>query len=261
VKSQSLSQRSKRPDHGRRPRPTLPPSLRVELSDVSVPRRLRENARDIASSFETIGNLSLLNQPTIAIIGSRHSSDKGLNLAARIAAAVAEIGGSVASGYAKGVDTAAHLGALRAQGTTIFVLPFGIAHFTIKTELREYVSSLNFLAVSQFPSRQPWFASAAMKRNRLICAIADAVVVVEAGESGGTVDGARVAVEMKRPLYVVRYSSAPPSASGNEILLSQLPSHPLSNWRDVSGLVERLRTNSPNLVDTTGLVERQEALF
>lgn len=99
-----------------------------------------------------------------------------------------------------------------------------------------------------------------MKRNRLICAIADAVVVIEAGESGGTVDGARVAVEMKRPLYIVRYSSAPPSASGNELLLSQLPSHPLSTWRDVSGLVEHLRSSSPKL-DATDFAERQEVLF
>jgi DNA processing protein len=260
VKSQNPIQRSKRPDHNRLPRPTLPAPLRVDLSDRAAPPRLREHARNIASSFEVMGNLDILNQPTVAIIGSRHSSDKGLNLAARIAAAVAAVGGSVASGYAKGVDTAAHLGALRSQGTTVFVLPFGISHFTIKTELRDYVTSSNFLAVSQFLTRQPWFANAAMKRNRLICAIADAVVVVEAGESGGTVDGARVAVEMKRPLYIVRYSSAPSSASGNEILLSQLPSHPLSTWRDVSGLIENLRTNSPKL-EAAEFPERQEVLF
>jgi len=224
----------------------LPAPVTLTVSAGSYPKKLRLDGVLSAEPLYAIGNLNLLNLPGVAVIGSRYCSHRGFDLATRIAGAIAESGFTVVSGYAKGTDTAAHLGALQCHGSTIFVLPLGISHFRLKRELKELVTSLNFLALSQFPPKQPWFVSAAMKRNRLICALADAVLVIEAGEGGGTAEGARVAKELGKPLYVIQYTSPPPSAVGNQVLISQLSAHPIRSWRDVMGLIENLHQRSSN---------------
>jgi DNA processing protein len=184
------------------------------------------------------GNLALSNRPSAAIVGSRHSSDHGLETAARIAHAIAEAGIVVISGYARGVDTAAHLAALEAGGDTVFVLPFGFKHFHVKRELKPLVNPEHVLAISQFPFGQPWFASAAMKRNEVVCGLADCVIVIEAGEAGGTVEAARTAEALGKRLYIVDFKEPAPSAAGNAYLISTLQAHPLRSLRDVMLLIQ-----------------------
>lgn len=205
------------------------------------------------------GNLTLSDRPSVAIVGSRHSSEHGLDVATRIARAVAEAGVVVVSGYAKGVDTAAHLAALEARGDTVFVLPFGFKHFHVKRELKPLVNSEHVLAISQFPFGQPWFASAAMKRNEVVCRLADCVIVIEAGESGGTVEAARTASALGKRLYVVDFKDPAPSAAGNANLISSLHAQPIRSLRDVMLLIRELTNRRP--VAQRDFLIAQPALF
>lgn len=207
------------------------------LGDVRFPTKLL-HLRQTPKELYAAGNLDLFSQSGVAIVGSRNASEHGLETASRIARAVAEAGLVVISGYAKGIDTAAHRAALEADGTTIFVLPFGFKHFHLKRELKPIARPERLLAVSQFPFGQPWFASAAMKRNETVCGLADSVIVIEAGESGGTVEAAKTARSLGRRLYVVDFRVPAPSAVGNALLISTLHANPLRSLRDVMLVIQ-----------------------
>jgi len=107
-----------------------------------------------------------------------------------------------------------HLGALEADGSTIIVLAEGITHFRKKRAFSGLrFDEENVLAVSQFPPTQPWTAGAAMTRNAVIAGLSQAMLVVEAGEKGGTLNAGLQAIEMGRPVYAIAYADDPPPAT------------------------------------------------
>ncbi len=169
----------------------------------------------------TIGDLDLLRLPSVGFSGSRKASPKGLEVARDSAALLAEQGVNVVSGYANGVDISAHEGALAAGGATTFVLAEGILAFRLKPSLRPHLGdSARWLAVSEFPPALGWKAHNAMTRNRTICGLSNALLVVESGTDGGTFEAGKTAIKLGEPLFCVDYAEPPPSAAGNPILLS-----------------------------------------
>ena len=121
---------------------------------------------------------------------------------------VARHGLCVVSGYARGVDTETHLGALKAGGSTTVVLAEGILHFRPKRVFRDLnFSSDRLTVVSQFAPWQRWHVGAAMTRNATIASLGRALVVVEAGETGGTLNAARQALAMRRPVLALEFGT------------------------------------------------------
>jgi DNA protecting protein DprA len=167
------------------------------------------------------GNESVLERTTVAFAGSRKSSEKGLQITRDSAAALAQSRINVLSGYAQGVDMAAHGSAMRAGGVTTAVLAEGILHFKRKAELAELITDENFLVVSEFPPRLRWIARNAMQRNRTICGLANALIVVEAGETGGTLAAGETALDLRLPVFAVKYETPPESAKGNPKLIGR----------------------------------------
>jgi DNA protecting protein DprA len=167
------------------------------------------------------GDMSILQLPAVAFAGSRKSSEKGLAITASTARELAAQGVNVVSGYAGGVDRAAHRAALEARGATTFVLAEGIFQFRVRREIAEVLESGRSLIVSEFPPNLKWLARSAMQRNRTVCAFADAVLIVESGLSGGTFAAGEMALELRRPLFVVEYASPPASAEGNASFLAR----------------------------------------
>jgi DNA processing protein len=165
------------------------------------------------------GNLALLSQMGVGVCGSRKSSDKGIETVRDCADQIARQGGPVVSGNAAGIDVAAHRAALEAGGNTILVLPEGIHHFRVRKDLRDVWDWNRVLVVSQFEPDAPWSVFRAMDRNRLIIALSRAMIVVEAGESGGTVSAGLSTLKAGKPLYVAVYENMPDQAPGNEKLL------------------------------------------
>ena len=181
---------------------------------------------EIAPMLFIKGQRKLLTSDGVAIVGSRNVSDTGIRVARELAAELANAGLNVVSGYAKGVDSEAHVGALAAEGTTTMVLPYGIKELRQKSAFREFDWQRDVLAVSQFDPDVKWLARNAMARNELVCALSKAIVVIESGpekdsqgKMSGTFNTAQTALSMNLPLFVLdpRYFDNPPKGNADLI--------------------------------------------
>ncbi len=204
------------------------------------------------------GQRKLLTSDGVAIVGSRNVSDKGIQVAKKVAAELAGEGVNVVSGYAKGVDSAAHLGALESEGTTTMALPYGINELRRKREFRDFNWERDVLAISQFSPETKWLARNAMARNKLICALSKAVVVIESGaerdgkgKMSGTFDTGKTAIKMKCPLFVAdpEYFNEPPKGNADLIELGGRKLDPSHGARDVVSHLEKKK--SMKSCDTT----------
>jgi DNA processing protein len=160
-----------------------------------------------------IGRSELLAQSFVGVCGSRGASHEGLRAARACGEVAAEHGLGVASGYAKGVDTAAHESVVSAGGSTVAVLPDGILRFRVRRELRDSWDPDRCVVVSQFAPSQPWTAGGAMTRNAVIYGMSLALVVVEAGETGGTVAAGAGALDNNRRVIALEFARDIPLGS------------------------------------------------
>ena len=185
------------------------------------------------------GNLGILHQLGVGFCGSRKTSSKGLKVAETCAGILTQQGLNVVSGYASGTDLASHCGAVKAGGTTTLVLAEGILNFQVKAALTPYLNDSNFVAISEFPPRLKWIARNAMQRNRTICGLSNAMILIESGLSGGTFAAGETTLELKLPLYVVEYADPPDSAEANRYFLER-GAFPLRRHRDGRPNLDRL---------------------
>lgn len=192
--------------------------------------------RQAPPTFLYQGNVDLLTARSIGICGSRDVSSQGLSAAYACGEEVARCGLAVVSGYARGVDTEAHSAALDVGGSTVMVLAEGIARFKAKRWLtsRAY-DPLKVVVVSQFPPNQTWSAGGAMSRNSVIIGLSLGLVVIEAGEAGGTLAAGMQALKERRPVIALEFRHDIPP--GNKILLD----HGAIAVRSRDQLRERLR--------------------
>lgn len=165
------------------------------------------------------GNLNLLDSKTIGFCGSRAASERGLETAEDCADQAARLGWVVISGNASGIDLRAHYAALKSGGNTILVLPEGLDHFRVRRDLKTVWDESRVLVISQFSNNASWQVYRAMVRNHLIVALSQAMIVIEAGEKGGTMNAAMTALNLKIPLYVAVYNEMHSHAAGNEHLV------------------------------------------
>lgn len=150
-----------------------------------------------------LGSLDAFDAPAVAIVGSRAASPVSLEMAARLAEGLAARGVTVVSGLARGVDSAAHRGALRA-GRTIAVLGSGIERIypAEHAGLAREIAGTG-LVLSEYPPDTAPLPHNFPKRNRLISGLSRAVVVVEAAEDSGSLITAACALEQGREVMAV----------------------------------------------------------
>lgn len=150
------------------------------------------------------GDASIFTRPTIAIVGSRAASAEGLAIAGDIAADLVRAGVVVVSGMARGIDSAAHAGAIDACGGTVAVLGTGVDR-VYPAEHRDLASRIAACGalVSEFPPGTPPRAFHFPLRNRIISGLSRAVVVIEAPEASGALITAREALDQGREVMVV----------------------------------------------------------
>lgn len=167
------------------------------------------------------GQLSEGDTDAVAIVGSRAASEAGGRWARRAAVELASRGLTVVSGFARGVDTAAHWGALEGGGRTLAVLGTGIdrLHPLENGELAERVAAQGAL-LTEFPPGTPPTVGTLMARDRIVSGLSRAVLVVEAGLSSGSLDTARRAREQGRGLYAVDWQGTRVDSPGTAQLLS-----------------------------------------
>lgn len=150
------------------------------------------------------GDPAALSRPTVAVVGSRAATPYALQVGLRLAGELAERGVVVASGLARGVDSAAHRGCLEAGGTTVAVLGSGLdriypaEHADLAVSIRK-----QGLLASELGPGAPALPEHFPLRNRIISGISLAVVVVEASEKSGSLITARYALEQGRDVMAV----------------------------------------------------------
>lgn len=204
------------------------------LDDGSYPYLLREIADppitlyvkgDWAACFET---------PSIGVIGSRKCSTYGENAARMLARDLAENGICVVSGLARGIDTAAHRGALAGQGRTIAVLGTGIDNVYPKEnkKLTEEILAAGGAIVSQFPLMTPPLRDNFPYRNRIISGLSYGVLLVEASERSGSLITARLAMEQNREVLAVPGNITSRNSFGTNYLIKS-GAKLVQQWQDI----------------------------
>lgn len=161
------------------------------------------------------GNAGLLHTPSAAIVGSRHATPQAMRIAKDFGRALSEKGIPVVSGMASGIDTAAHQGALQADGGTIAVWGTGIDRiYPPSNKNLAYEIAEKGLIVSEFPLDTRPFAGNFPRRNRLIAALSQLTLVVEAALESGSLITAKLAAEMGREVMAVPGSIDNPHSKG-----------------------------------------------
>ena len=171
--------------------------------DDEYPAALREIA-DPPFLLFALGRLERLRHPAVAIVGSRDASRYGRDVASRLARELSGVGVAVVSGFARGVDAAAHEAALEGPGGTIAVLGCGLdvdyprEHGPLKTQL-----AADHVLVSEYPPGSEPRPQNFPIRNRIIAGLSAGVVVVEASRRSGSLITARLANDFGRDVFAV----------------------------------------------------------
>lgn len=158
----------------------------------------------------------------MAIVGSRKASFYGQSISEKFAVRLAELGFTVVSGMARGIDTAAHKGTLKAGGKTVAVLGCGLSNIypLENMDLMEEISGEGAV-ISEFPMKTLPLAHNFPRRNRIISGLSLGVIVVEAAQRSGALITADFALEQGREVFAVPGKIDQPSSGGVNNLIKQ----------------------------------------
>ncbi len=185
----------------------------ITARDEGYPKMLRE-IHDPPIGLYRKGDY-LFGQPCIAVVGSRRTTLYGQSVAKKLGADLARLGFCVVSGLARGIDTAAHEGALSVEGKTVAVLGCGldIVYPPENLDLYRRIAETGAV-ISEFPFGRKADRQTFPMRNRVVSGICEAVVVVESDVNGGAMITARFAGEQGRLIYAVPGRIDQPSSAG-----------------------------------------------
>ena len=184
------------------------------------------------------GDMDLLHQESISIVGTRKSSIYGNSIAGEFAFDLASIGFNVVSGGAIGIDTASHHGALNAQGKTICVQANGLHKFyPSKNDFLFEKIIKNGLMISEYPPGRNPTKNYFLDRNRIIAALSKSTMVVEAAEISGALSTVRHALRMQRLVLAVPGSIHSKSSVGTNELIRNREAESVTNLQQVLELI------------------------
>src|SRR6201985_1540802 len=205
----------------------------LTYSDDLYPERLRE-IFDPPPVLWIRGDMQLLSEPSIAVVGTRHPTPYGAGMAEMLSRDLAHRGLIVLSGMARGVDTAAHKGALAAKRPTIAVWGTGVDVIYPKENksLAEQIIAGGGAIVSEYPLGTFPAPQNFPKRNRILSGMSLGVLVIEAAEYSGTRVTARCAIEQNRDVYAVPGNVTTKNAWGPNTLIKQ-GAKLTATWEDI----------------------------
>lgn len=194
----------------------------ININDAKYPRKLK-NIYDPPITLFAKGNLDLLDNTSIAVIGCREASIYGLNIAEKMSYELALKNIVIVSGMAKGIDGMAHIGCLKANGGTIAVLGSGVDYPYPYENISIYkdIISKNGLILSEYIVGTKPNSKNFPKRNRIISALSEGLLVIEAKKKSGTMITVDFALEQGKNIYVLPGNVNSKNSEGTNNLIKQ----------------------------------------
>ena len=201
----------------------------LTLHCPDYPEFLRSITKQAPPVIHVQGDLDLVRPRSVAVVGTRSPSDEAVARVRSLSAYFCLNGSPVVAGMARGIDTAAHRGALESAGMTIGVLGSGLDRVYPPENAPLFVETRRRgLLISQFPFGSAPSPANLRQRNKLIVALAEAVVIAESDVKGGAMIAARSALEQGRNLFALQWSDmAMSSRAGTQRLLETKLARPV----------------------------------
>ncbi|HEX8381775.1 MAG TPA: DNA-processing protein DprA [Sphingomonas sp.] len=193
------------------------------------------------------GDLALLRRPCVAIVGARNASAAACRFARELAVQLGEGGATVVSGLARGVDTAAHVGALGTGTVGVIACGIDVVFPPENAALQERVGAQGLLLAEQPPGTEPR-ARHFPFRNRIIAGLSSGTVVVEAAPKSGSLITARLAAEAGREVMAVPGSPLDPRAQGCNLLIRE----GATLVQNAGDILQQIRPLDPRMVRAPG---------
>lgn len=212
----------------------------IPINSELYPKTMKENLKIKYSPtvIYTKGDTKILQENSVAIVGSRDANEEALNFTDNIAKKMASDYKVVVSGFARGVDRQSLDSSIKYNGNSIIVLPQGI--LTFDSGFRKYkneIENAGVIVLSTFPADAGWSTGLAMARNRYIYGLAKEIYVAQTNSSGGTWSGAVDGIKKGRDVFIyypdnnkkspayelIKLGAKPVDFNGNEISI-ELPS-------------------------------------
>jgi DNA processing protein len=207
-------------------------TVAIARSDPRYPALLREIFDPPVLMFAR-GRVDLLQPFHFAVVGTRRPTPYGVAVAERIAADLARAGLTIVSGMARGIDTAAHKGALSADGATVAVLGCGV-DIVYPSENRRLAADLaaKGLLLSEFPMGATAFPQNFPVRNRIISGLSSGVLVIEGAQYSGSAITAKLALDQSREVFAIPGNITSKESWGPNLLIKQ-GAKLVQDWNDV----------------------------
>ena len=226
----------------------------IPITSPDYSKTLKENlkAAHAPALLYVKGNKQIMQEKSIAIVGSRNATDKSLEFTDNIAKLASKEYKVVVSGFAKGVDKQALDSAINYKGQSIIVLPQGI--MTFGSGFKKYYKQIvdgDVLVLSTFFPKAPWKAELAMARNPIIYGLASEIYVAESSDKGGTWSGVVDGLRKNRKIYVRKPDANENNA--NNLLIQKgaiavdFNGNPLLNYKPSLTEVNQLSLNEPTV--------------
>ena len=210
----------------------------LSANNVNWPKSLIDLGFNMPLGLFFKGDIDLLHQENVSIVGTRKSSIYGNSIAGEFAFDLASIGFSIVSGGAIGIDTSSHHGALNAQGKTICVQANGLHRlYPSKNEFLFEKIIKNGLMISEYPPGRNPTKNYFLDRNRIIAALSKSTMVVEAAEISGALSTVRHALRMQRLVLAVPGSIHSKSSVGTNELIRNRVAESVTNLQQVLELI------------------------
>ena len=215
-------------------------------SDPEYPRRFKQRlGTDSPAVLFGCGNQKLLNGGGLAVVGSRNTSESDLAFSRELGKLAASNGYSIVSGGARGVDEAAMLGALAADGAVIGVLADKLLQHCSSAKYRKYLMKNDLVLISPFYPEADFNVGNAMQRNKYIYCLADAGLVVHSGMKGGTWTGAKE--NLKKDWVPLWVKETQDEEAGNKAIVANGAAWVSSDVNTIS--IEGLMNDAPTESD------------